>query len=64
MNKKVEGAMESMDIQVVDPANLPKEVSSPKPIKYLIIGAVIGFILSMAYILIMYFKTKNKKDWC
>ena len=48
--------MESMDIQVVDPANLPDEEKPSGPRKKLIaaIGFVIGCMISLGYGLVLY----------
>ena len=53
---KIQEAMESMDIQVVDPANLPDEDKPVAPRKKLIaaIGFVLGVLLAMGYGLILY----------
>jgi uncharacterized protein involved in exopolysaccharide biosynthesis len=48
--------MESMDIQIIDPANLPDEDKPAGPRKKLItaIGFVIGCLISFGYGLIQY----------
>jgi uncharacterized protein involved in exopolysaccharide biosynthesis len=48
--------MESMDIQIIDPANLPAEDKPAAPKKKLIvaIGLVIGCLLSFGYSLVIY----------
>lgn len=53
---KIQEAMESMDIQVVDEANLPDEKKPSAPKKKLIaaIGLVVGLMLSFAYTLVCY----------
>ena len=53
---KIQEAMDSMDIQIVDPANLPDEDNPVAPRKKLIaaIGFVIGVLLSMGYGLLAY----------
>ncbi|MBE6091991.1 MAG: chain-length determining protein [Selenomonas ruminantium] len=55
-NNKIRQAMDSMDIQVVDPANLPFEEKPTWPRKNVItvIGFVIGGMISMAYSLVVY----------
>ena len=55
---KVREAMESMDIQVIDPADLPDEDKPAGPRKKLItaIGFVIGCLISFGYGLIQYKK--------
>ena len=53
---KIQQTMESMDIQVVDPANLPDEDKPSGPRKKLIaaIGFVIGCMISLGYSLVLY----------
>ena len=53
---KIQQTMESMDIQVVDPANLPDEEKPSGPRKKLIaaIGFVIGCMISLGYSLVLY----------
>lgn len=53
---KIKEAMESMDIQIIDPANLPDEDKPAGPGKMLItaIGLVIGCLISFGYGLICY----------
>lgn len=55
-NDKIQEAMESMDIQVIDPADLPDEDKPAAPRKRLItaIGFAIGCLLSLGYGLICY----------
>ena len=55
-NAKIQQTMESMDIQVVDPANLPDEEKPSGPRKKLItaIGMVIGCMVSLGYSLVLY----------
>ena len=57
-NSKINEAMESMDIQIIDPANLPDEDKPAGPRKKLItaIGFVIGCLISFCYGLIQYKK--------
>ena len=53
---KIQAAMESMDIQIVDAANLPDIEKPVAPRKKLItaIGGVIGILLAMGYSLLAY----------
>ena len=53
---KIQAAMESMDIQIIDPANLPDEDRPAAPRKKLItaIGFALGILLSMGYGLLTY----------
>ena len=55
-NAKIQQTMESMDIQVVDPAKLPDEKKPSGPRKKLItaIGMVIGCMVSLGYSLVLY----------
>ena len=57
-SSKISEAMESMDIQIIDPANLPDEDKPAGPRKKLItaIGFVIGCLISFGYGLIQYKK--------
>ena len=53
---KIQQTMESMDIQVVDPANLPDEEKPSGPKKKLITlaGMVLGCMVSLGYSLVLY----------
>lgn len=53
---KIQQTMESMDIQVVDPANLPDEDKPSGPKKKLITlaGMVVGIVVSLGYSLLIY----------
>ena len=53
---KIQQTMESMDIQVVDPANLPDEDKPSGPKKKLItlVGMVLGCMVSLGYSLVLY----------
>ena len=53
---KIQQTMESMDIQVVDPANLPDEDKPSGPKKKLItlVGLVLGCMVSLGYSLVLY----------
>ena len=55
-NDKIKEAMESMDIQVVDEANLPREDRPSFPRKKLItaIGFVLGAMVAFGYSLVLY----------
>ena len=55
---KIQEAMESMDIQVIDPAELPDVDKAAAPKKKLIvaIGLVVGCFISLGYSLLMYKK--------
>ena len=53
---KIQQTMESMDIQIVDPANLPDEEkpSFPKKKIFAIAGFIIGLIVSLIYSMMLY----------
>lgn len=51
---KVQEAMESMDIQVIDAANLPNNPSAPRKNLIAAIGLALGCIIAFGYSLIMY----------
>lgn len=57
-NTRIQEAQESMDIQVIDAANLPREDMPAKPNKKLIaaIGFIAGIIISFGYTLYVYNK--------
>lgn len=51
---KVQEAMESLDIQVIDEANLPKVPSAPRKKLIAAIGLALGCIIAFGYSLVMY----------
>ena len=55
-NKKIQEVMESMDIQIVDPANLPDEDKPASPVKKIVaaVGLLIGLMISFGYSLVIY----------
>ena len=55
---KIEEAMESMDIQIIDAASLPDEDKPSAPKKRIVtaVGFIAGILLSIAYVLYMYRK--------
>lgn len=57
-NTRIQEAQESMDIQIIDAANLPREDMPAKPNKKLIVavGFVLGIIISFGYTLYAYNK--------
>lgn len=57
-NTRLQEAQESMDIQIIDAANLPREDMPAKPNKKIIvaIGFVLGIMISFGYILYAYNK--------
>lgn len=57
-NTRIQEAQESMDIQIIDAANLPREDMPAKPKKKIIaaIGFVLGIMISFGYTLYVYNK--------
>ena len=55
---KIQAAMESMDIQIIDAANLPQKPIWPKRMLFLLIGIAIGGVISSIYLMSEY---KRKK---
>lgn len=57
-NTRIQEAQESMDIQIIDAANLPREDMPAKPNKKIIaaIGFVLGIMISFGYTLYVYNK--------
>ncbi|WP_302487229.1 GumC family protein [uncultured Megamonas sp.] len=57
-NTRIQEAQESMDIQIIDAANLPREDMPAKPNKKIIaaIGFVLGIMISFGYTLYIYNK--------
>lgn len=57
-NTRIQEAQESMDIQIIDAANLPREDMPAKPNKKIIaaIGFVVGLMISFGYTLYVYNK--------
>ena len=51
---KIQEAMESMDIQVIDAATLPKHPSAPRKKLIAAIGLALGCIIAFGYSLVMY----------
>ena len=53
---KIQQTMESMDIQLVDPANLPDEEkpSFPKKKIFAVAGLILGLIVSLIYSMVLY----------
>lgn len=51
---KIQEAMESMDIQVIDEADLPKNPSAPRKKLIAAIGLVLGCMIAFGYSLVMY----------
>jgi len=58
---RIQEAMESMDIQIVDEADFPKKPSAPKKLLIKAIGGVLGIILSFVYVMIIYSRRIRNK---
>ncbi len=56
---RIQEAMESMDIQVVDEASLPKFKSAPKRLLITVVGAALGIVLSTVYLVICYLRERD-----
>lgn len=59
---RIQEAMESMDIQVVDQADLPKRPSAPKKLLITAIGGVLGVMFSFAYLFVLYNQHMRRQD--
>lgn len=57
---KLQEAMDSMDIQIVDTANLPTEKAEPRRALIGIVGVMIGIIISMIYGVYLCRKAENE----
>lgn len=53
-NARIQEAMDSMDIQVVDAAELPKQPAGPRKLLITAIGGVLGIMISFGYTLVLY----------
>lgn len=51
---RIQEAMESMDIQIVDSAVLPKGSSWPNPILFTLIGAMVGIMITFFMLIVLY----------
>lgn len=57
---RIQETMESMDIQVVDEANLPIQRSAPRRTLVVAIGGVVGMMAALAYLLVVYIREPKK----
>ena len=57
---KLQAAMDNMDVQIMDHANLPNEKISLKRLCFVLGGAVAGIVISLIYIVGLYIKRKNQ----
>lgn len=53
---KIQEAMDSMDIQIVDAADLPQKPSAPRKGLIMVLGVALGVILAFSYSLVFYRK--------
>lgn len=51
---RIQQAMDSMDIQIVDSAELPKKPAGPRKLLITAIGGVIGMMIAFGYTLVLY----------
>lgn len=51
---RIQEAMESMDIQIVDPADLPKLPAGPRKLLITAIGTILGLMIAFGYTLVLY----------
>lgn len=57
---RIQEAMESMDIQIVDEAEFPKRPSAPRKMLITFIGGVLGIIMASAYVVVAYTRGSRK----
>jgi uncharacterized protein involved in exopolysaccharide biosynthesis len=55
---RIQEAMESMDIQIVDAPNLPKRHSGPKRVLITAVGGVLGVMFAIVYLGVLFFRKK------
>ena len=53
-NARIQEAMDSMDIQIIDAADLPKKPAGPKKLLITVIGGVVGMMVAFGYSLFLY----------
>lgn len=51
---KIQEAMESMDIQVIDPADLPDKPFAPNKKMIVVIGGMVGIMIALVYTVFLY----------
>ena len=59
-DNRLKEAMESMDIQIIDSADLPQKQSSPKKKMIIFFGGVVGVVISLIFLIIMYKRSDDK----
>ena len=57
---KIQAAMESMDIQIIDAANLPKYPVFPSKKLFALSGFLAGWLVTLGYALLVY---KREDSW-
>lgn len=57
-NARIQEAMDSMDIQIVDAADLPKKPAGPRKLLITAIGGVLGMMVAFGYTLVLYNRRK------
>jgi uncharacterized protein involved in exopolysaccharide biosynthesis len=57
---RIQEAMESMDIQVIDEANLPARHSSPQRTLMVVFGALFGIIAGFGYLIYLYYNDSSQ----
>lgn len=58
---RIQEAMESMDIQVVDEANLPKRESAPKKLFITVAGGILGILAVFVYLMFILYVQDSRK---
>lgn len=56
---RIQEAQESMDIQIVDRANMPIRPSAPNKTLTVVIGFILGMMLSTMYVIVIYMRQKK-----
>lgn len=59
---RIQEAMESMDIQVVDEANLSKRPSTPGKMMFMVFGFIVGSIIAGLYLVVQYMGFNKKRS--
>jgi len=59
---RIQEAMESMDIQVIDEANLPRRASWPDKRLFMAVGFALGVVFSFGWLLVLYTRQESKSS--
>lgn len=59
---KIQNAMESMELQLVDNADLPKKPAGPRKFLIMALGLMSGIILTMSYVLFLYSRQARRQN--